>query len=202
MNDRGDVIGNVAGYPRPAYLWHLESEPVLIDDSNLATVWEINDSGTVLGLSVADGHYRLFVWRSGRTTDLGTLGGDDLPGDNPTMDQLNERGQVTGASETATGEVHAFLWTKGRMRDLGTLGGANSYGYGINDRGDVVGKSETATGETHAFLWRNGTMTDLGALTGSPESSATAINNRGQVVGHRQDLMADGHTVLWETGRR
>jgi probable HAF family extracellular repeat protein len=199
MNDRGDVVGTAGGHLGPNYLWPVGGEPTLIEAPDRAYVWAVNDGGTVLGSFSAEGRVRQFVWRRGRLTDLGTLGGATLRGGDPTRDHLNGRGQVTGSSETATGAVHAFRWTNGRMRDLGTLGGANSWGHGINDRGDVVGESETASGETHAFLWRDGTMTDLGALTGSPDSGATAINERGQVVGHRD---YGSSTVLWETGRR
>jgi probable HAF family extracellular repeat protein len=38
--------------------------------------------------------------------DLGTLGGEDA-----WSFGINDLGQVTGQSETATGPTHAFLWT-------------------------------------------------------------------------------------------
>lgn len=59
-----------------------------------------------------------FSWKSGATTDLGTLGGrysDAVC--------INKNGQIVGKSETVAGETHAFLWQDGVMTDLGTLGG-------------------------------------------------------------------------------
>ena len=54
-------------------------------------------------------------------TDLGTLGGSGSVGFG-----INNQGQVTGYSFTATGAEHAFLFSNGQMTDLGTLGGAYS----------------------------------------------------------------------------
>ena len=54
-------------------------------------------------------------------TDLGALGDlHTLGGSESYASDINERGQVVGASERKTGK-HAFLWEDGTMRDLGTL---------------------------------------------------------------------------------
>src|SRR6266849_5364546 len=83
-------------------------------------------------------------------TDLGTLGRRYRDSG---ASAINERGQVVGASGTASGKQHAFLWQNGKMTDLGTLGGRGSHPRAINGRGQVVGDSATASGKQHAFLW-------------------------------------------------
>lgn len=147
--------------------------------------YDLNDHGEVVGSSgVGNTTSHAFVWRRGRMTDLGTLGGG--PRDSSVATGINEQGQIVGFSTVAAdvGDFtsHAVLWSDGQLTDLGTLGGPDSVATAINDRGEVVGRSTTANGETHAFLWRRGRMVDLGAPDGTTFSSPAAINTRGQVV--------------------
>ncbi|HEV7758314.1 MAG TPA: hypothetical protein VGO78_04975 [Acidimicrobiales bacterium] len=209
LGGHGQVIGDAYSAATGAhgtFVWRPGRAPVDLGDlgGGYATASEINGSGTIIGSSItAGGELRMFRWRHGRMTDLGTLGGPNTRLGASTIgrtDLLNERGQVAGTSETATGDLHAFRWTDGRMRDLGTLGGDTSYAFGINDRGDVVGMSQRASGEMSAFLWRDGVMTDIGAATGGPGSIATAVNDRGDVLGVR--YADDFYAVLWSTRPR
>ncbi len=101
---------------------------------------------------------------------------------------LNEAGQITGYSQTASGELRAFLYTRGRMQNLGTLGGAGSLGNALNDLGQVTGFGVTPQGQTRAFLYAGGKMRDIG-LAGL-ESAGSAINNFGVVAGYA--VGADG----------
>jgi probable HAF family extracellular repeat protein len=177
----------------------------------------INDAGTIVGGSETylqtpePGCYNpifnpdcliihAFAWRADHLKDLGTL-----PGGNYSFAlEINERGQIVGASETnqvdpAAGnpEFHAVLWEKDKIHDLGTLGGTASFAEVLNNRGQVVGNSLndvpdpisimgmggglTMT-QTHGFIWQDGKMQDLGTL-GGPDSWASFINARGQVAG-------------------
>jgi probable HAF family extracellular repeat protein len=200
LGGHGTVVGTA--FSRAADTWRgLAWRPgrTPVDIGDLGAGWaspvQVTDDGTVIGYSGTTEGSRMFRWRDGRMTDLGTLGGAHtyqphyLPGQ---PDLVNERGQITGTSEVAENVHHAFIWRNGRIRDLGTLGGTHSYGFGINDDGDVVGLSETAAGEWHAFLWRDGRMIDLDG--GAGDSAAAAINDRGQVLGYR-----GGSAVLWDT---
>ncbi|KJB92922.1 hypothetical protein N826_19080 [Skermanella aerolata KACC 11604] len=130
-------------------------------------------------------------------TDLGTLGGHAV-GDMPDSfgADINNKGQVTGASVTASGFMHAFRWDPATgMQDLGTPG-ENSIGRGINENGQVTG----SRGDGGAFLWDPATgLQDLGTLGGS-QASGHRINAKGQVTGTSQ--IAPGsfqtHAFLWD----
>jgi probable HAF family extracellular repeat protein len=122
--------------------------------------------------------------------DLGALGGS-ADAESAAWD-LNESGQVVGASETDVfGAAHAFLWEDGELRDLGTLGGgafAASAAYGVDDRGRVVGQSGTArdADPPHAFLFRRERMRDLGTGYGAGSfSRAWDVGEAGPIVGER-----------------
>jgi probable HAF family extracellular repeat protein len=142
-----------------------------------STAYAVNDSGHVVG-RWGDG--KTFLWRHGRVTDLGVLGG---------ALGVNDHDEVVGYRFTAAG-MRAFLWRRGTVVDLGTLpGGDVSYAQAVNDRGEVVGFS-MIDGQPHAFSWRNGVMTDLGP------GLAEDINDAGQIVGEQ-----GGHAVRWWHGR-
>src|SRR5881396_2541019 len=131
-------------------------------------------------------------------SDLGTLG--RAWRDSGTVG-VNENGQITGTSGTASGKQHAFLWQSGKMTDLGTLGGRDSSAVSLNDRGQVIGTSLTAKpARTHAFLWQSGKMTDLGTL-GGRSSRPRAINNHGQIVGESFAASGKVHAFLWQNGK-
>jgi len=98
---------------------------------------------------------------------------------------INNLGQITGISATATGASHAFLYSGGSMIDLGTLGGNSSDGFAVDINGQVVGQSQIASGNIHAFLYAGGKMHDLGTVNGNPTSQALNINNKhGWIVGN------------------
>ena len=109
INDRGQVIGR-CGDPSTACLWTRGRTIIL----GLEGATAINDRGWIVGdfvhedFSVGTG-----LWRSGRTTELATLGGTRM-----WAGALNDRGQVIGTSTTAEGALHGFLWQNGRMVDL------------------------------------------------------------------------------------
>jgi probable HAF family extracellular repeat protein len=206
INDRGQAVvavsdgntGNVV-----AGVWPVGGPVTRLGTLGGATstARAINERGEVAGAGrTAAGEEHAFLWRGGRMTDLGTLGGawstPAAPPGGPSTDPLNERGHVTGTSQTVTGEEHAFLWRGGEMVDLGTLGGARSMGMALNDRGQVVGRSQTSSGVWHAFVWQCGRMVDLGAVAGDATSMPTDINDRGQVVGWVDDVPG-GRAVMW-----
>jgi probable HAF family extracellular repeat protein len=147
----------------------------------------------VVGRRSGDG----FLWRDGRITDLGSLGGGYTQ-----VQDVNNRDEVVGWSFLADGSAHAFLWRRGIMTDLGVLpGGTHSYAYGINDRGDVVGTSETA-GNLHAVVWHDGVVADLGGDRVGDYAMANDINAAGQIAGEWGDGNYGSLAVRWQHGRR
>jgi len=125
-------------------------------------------------------------------TDLGNLGMAGV-----TVADINDRGEVVGASLTSHGATHGFVWANGSMRELGQ--GPFAGATGINEHGQIIGTSSSAAySEEHAVLWEHGKMVDLG-----PRSGVTAINERGQILGFRYVADNGGFTstaVLWENG--
>jgi probable HAF family extracellular repeat protein len=130
--------------------------------------------------------------------DLGTL----PDGIESYAHDINDLGQVVGASMNPREDSRAFLYSDGQMHDLGTLGGASSNAWGINDSGQVVGSStfSTATRIYHAFLYSDGQMQDLGTL-GGPYSYAHDVNDSGQVVGPSHTSTGLYHAFVYSDGQ-
>ena len=110
-------------------------------------------------------------------TDLGVL----APG-NSEANGVNNRGQVSGSTNTATG-YHAFIYSNGTMTDIAVnyLPGLNrtTYGYGINNNGLVVAYDPYYNGhatDIRRILYFNGSWYDLeiGGLYGSNNLNDTA----------------------------
>jgi probable HAF family extracellular repeat protein len=164
------------------------------DDSYAAAV---NDLGHV----AVNGRQRAFLWRGGKLTDLGHLGGGVA-----VVNDVNNRDEAVGWSSTADNEQHAFLWRDGRMRDLGTLpGGHVASAEAINDRGEVVGSGVTADSGEHAFRWRRGVFTDLGGNPINDVSRAHDVNDAGQIAGDwgdRLDGEGASQAVRWWRDQR
>jgi probable HAF family extracellular repeat protein len=95
--------------------------------------------GTVDGDTIAGA----YVWTNGTIRSLGSLGGQ--PG-NTMAFAINDRGEITGQSQTASEEYHAFQWRRGTIINIGTLPvGGNSVGLDVNNRGEIVALGETVT---------------------------------------------------------
>ena len=121
----------------------------------------------------------------------------DIGGTNSAANGINDRGQIVGASLTASESFHAVLWQGGVIYDLGTLGGESSTAFAINNRGQVVGESQTAAGDTQRLPVEARDHTG-GAFTCSVAGS---INNRGQVVG-ANFITSSGQSraFVWQDG--
>lgn len=206
INDRGQIAGAYGGAEEDGrgFVWTDGRMRDLgtLPGATFSPAWAINNRGQITGNSgyTLTGTHEIhaFLWERGAMTDLGTLGGGFSVGL-----AINDRGEIVGASTTASGEGHAFSWADGTMTDLFTLGGSFSTARGVNNRGQIVGFSATATGIAHATLWDNGVAFDLGTLPGDDYSEAYAINNRGQIVGRSLNTSRFPNGVrafLWSSG--
>ena len=170
----------------------------------------INNLGWVAGQTGGE-VVRATLWRGGRPTDLGDLGG---PNSAVLWPVKNDRGIVVGIAQTAatderkeawscgafipvTGNVcRGFVWQHGVMRALSTHGGTHGFATGANNRGLVVGWAEVAAADPscnapqvlgfRAATWDTtdrDRIRDLPPLAGDSASAATAVNDRGLVVG-------------------
>jgi probable HAF family extracellular repeat protein len=152
----------------------------------------INKLGEIVGISqVTGGNPTAFLYASGTTVNLGTLGGSSSY-----ANAINDSGQVVGNSSTSNGSVCAFLYSGNSMTNLGTLpDDLGSQANAINNAGTVVGVSNGT--QSRAFVYSPQTgMLSLNTLyqgllvsgqTSQPGfmslTTAQAINNSGQIVG-------------------
>jgi probable HAF family extracellular repeat protein len=216
INDAGDIAGTstVGAYePANLVLWRngkLNHLGTGYGSGAFAAPHAINNHGEIVGERTVGGASPRsgFLWRDGAFRDLGSLGGYGSAYATTTVaSDINDQGQIVGASRPPTAPLHAFLWENGKMRDLGQLPGSPdteaSQAFAINDRGQVVGNSQNADRQIEGFIWEDGRMEPLGTL-GGDSSTPTDINDRGEVVGSSRPANAShpfiNHPFLWVDG--
>lgn len=116
--------------------------------------------------------------------NLGTLPGDL----GAQAYAINNAGQITGASFTASG-LRPFIWQSGIMTQIS--GVAEGYARGINSAGQVVGRDSL---NNRAFFWDGTTTT---TVTTGFSAVANDINDSGQIVG-----FDDVGGYSWQSGVR
>lgn len=151
----------------------------------------INDSGQIVGSSLAREGGRAFLYENGEMVDLNTLvtSSDPQIGIAWSASDINEFGGIVGSATTDTGFSHAFLFDNGVMSDLGVLPGMNSSSaLAMNNLGQVIGTSSINRNESSAFLYDsvNGMSNLLGLVVngdGWDSISVADINDLGVIVG-------------------
>lgn len=163
--------------------------------SNAVLVFDADERKTVAGYDVFD---------------LGTLGGNFArPWD------LNDRGQVVGASSVANGATHAFVWDESGMHDLGTLGHEGSEAVRINEAGTIVGtawnkyrqswdgpaeRSADYLGSPIGARWQNGLGMLLDSTQPGPPLRVLAMNEVGDVAWTHVARTDGNFGWLWRNG--
>lgn len=144
----GVIVGSAGGH---AALW-----------SRLSGVWAatplglkgtssvaraINASGQVAGEFRAEpnGPQHPFLWQSGQSLDLGTLGGTHAQ-----VAGITASGDVIGSSDFPGEVARPFVWHNGTMYDLNDLAPSSAldlvYALGCNAQGQIVGWGLAAEG--------------------------------------------------------
>lgn len=151
-----------------------------------------------------------FVFARVQVIDLGTLGGNYSK-----ANAINNHGQITGVSKTASGAEHAFLWENGKMTDLGILGVTDyfspgaarlieySEGMDINDNGEIVGHTSYDHYSYYqmndiytVFLWKDGEMRDIGPIAGGL-LNPMSINNNTTIVGMKNGFKSTSRNTAY-----
>lgn len=147
INDAGEVTGSSrfpdqTGSNDHAFLYS-SGEMVDLSDSlgSCCSIGvSINTAGQVTGNLVTRTASRAFVYSHGHVTFLGDLGRNSSE-----SADINDAGQVVGASQLPDGTLHAVLYSDGGIVDLNSLVNLDParhitlyYGAGINDKGQIV----------------------------------------------------------------
>lgn len=117
----------------------------ILPGGSLSHARAINRTNAVVGWADAEGGgIHPFLWRTGKMTDLGTLGDDPA-----SAWDINDRGQVVGESSVRSNQTHAFLWEKDVMTDLNERLSPPfrkdwivREAFRINNRGLIIGRGE------------------------------------------------------------
>ncbi|WP_166894536.1 PEPxxWA-CTERM sorting domain-containing protein [Massilia sp. CCM 8734] len=139
----------------------------------------INNRGDVVGGAYVTGQeWRGYLFADGRTTQLGSLGGQYTR-----VQAINEARQIVGESRTPGGISHAVMFSGATVTNLTPWALRDSAASAINNAGTAVGAIPCDCLEFHAARFtRGGGVSDLGTL-GGKSSNADGINNAGQIVG-------------------
>jgi probable HAF family extracellular repeat protein len=149
----------------------------------------INDAGEVVGDGdTRESLERAWVYRKGKMTDLGTLGGPQAA-----ASAINSTGEIVGFAQTKTDADHGFLDRAGKMLDLGN----NLLPAAISNSGVIVGQG----GCGNAVIFSGGVCSNLQNLipagSGYELAAALAINGKGQVlVDARTTSTFQSHALL------
>ena len=156
----------------------------------------INSRFDVAGIYAdAQGTNRGFLLRRGRFVAVET-------GAALTVNDVNNKGQITGVTFGSAGAVVGYVWDSGSVMILPPFeqGSFVSDAREINERGVVVGTSEVEPFGSHAVIWMDGQPIDLGVAPGFAGSRGNAINDRGQVVGVLEGGQPGTRAFIWDGG--
>ncbi len=163
----------------------------------------LNNVGDVVGCSLAvingSPTARGFVYRNGLMMDIGSL----VSGGSSCANDINDSGQITGFSATATGEQRGFIYQNGTMTSLGDLG-TSSVGEAINNSGIVAGTANNVSDDLFVggFFYdarMSPPQVSLGSLGGAAVTSR-GMNAAGDIIGFAANAEFRGTSHLYRNG--
>jgi hypothetical protein len=191
MNDVGDVVGADAG---GGVLWRdgAPSRVAPVAGTDRAYPNAINNSGVMAGYGVSAEGARPARWVDGVGALLAVPpapAGTSWIAFNVT--DINERGDVIGASFSGTASGRGYLWREGAVVELSPPEASWPtlvVPQAINDAGWIVGVQSGVLDSWGSFLWIDGAMYDLKGLiepgAGKVEFvTASGINDEGVIAG-------------------
>lgn len=189
INNRNQVVGRGQ---TSVFIWERGQATMLprLPDSDdyVTNAADINDRGTVAGISGSVDERTAVIWKDGAIIPL------PFPEEtsNSIAKAINNFDQVVGDATGQPGVTKAFLWDSDTFTELPPPAGATaSLVWSINDWGAIVGESiMSGGGSPRATLWVSGRPHDLNDLLAANEPlrdqillvQALFINERGQIV--------------------
>ena len=137
------------------------------------TINGISNTGTVVGLTAANGTNSNFLRSAGGTfTPLSV--GDNVAG---MATAVNSSGTVVGVANNS-----AFVLTGGQQTTLAPTGSTASVAFGVNDGGTIVGQ-DTVGANMPGFVDVGGTFAPINPTGTATSVFVQGINNKGQAIG-------------------
>lgn len=154
----------------------------------LRNVNGINEFGEILvkGYALGSGHERTYLWKDGKVTDIGSLGGPSASGYG-----FNNNAEIVGMSRNATGAYRPFFWRQGKFEDMGVPSGAHATSsfptpWAVNHDRVAVGRVYSTTFQTLPARWWRDASTGRwsSAILPTFDGQATGVNDAGVIVGN------------------
>jgi probable HAF family extracellular repeat protein len=197
INNRGQIAGSSTdseGRSHAAFWQNGQFISLETPGEVYSRAFSVSESGQVLVIWQDGLGFHTFVWKDGKRTDLGTLGGCCTYAQNQ-----SDSGLVAGWSRTDSDEGHAFLWKNGKMTDLGKPPGRSVANVtGVNNAGQILVNGWAPGLPGQAFVWERGAYRPLETPQGA-HSSAQGINEKGQVHGYVTDNIGFSLAAVWDS---
>lgn len=159
----------------------------------------VNSRSEVVGSGTTDDNEHAFLWREGRTIDLGSLHG----GSSRAFD-INDLGQIVGETSDEKSARRPVIWSvvDGKVSALDlthTINRSESAKYqgranGINNDGEVVGLLKNEQ-ENRPFLWTaEQGIKDLNTMT---KGSDPLNSEREWILEDGRGINNCGHIITW-----